>query len=178
MTPAQTKQQTTPVPIEHQATPEMEPQITDTSASKAETNHTLKPPVKVKQEISFRLHNGQTRSAEVLSRAGKKTGKFQNWYNIKYTHPSTIAGNTENIDLSAIKDLNIIDKTPIVPDNQTTDGVFITENLTYDDAKIRELQSWKENNVYEEVPYTKQKCISVRWICSLKQIQVYNQKRD
>ena len=71
--------------------------------------------------------------------------------------------------MSAIKDLSIINKTPIVPDNQTTDDVFITENLTYDDAKIRELQSWKENNVYEEVPYVKQKCISVRWICSLKQ---------
>ena len=72
-----------------------------------------------------------------LSQAGKKTGNFQNWYNIKYTHHSTIAGNTENIDLSAIKDLTIIDKTSTMPDNQTTDDIFIAENLTHDDAKIR-----------------------------------------
>ena len=38
----------------------------------------------------------------------------------------------------------------------------------FDTAKQQELQSWKDHNVYESVPFEKQRCISVRWVCSLK----------
>ena len=30
------------------------------------------------------------------------------------------------------------------------------------------MKSWEDHNVYEVVPYNNQKCISVRWVCSLK----------
>ena len=36
------------------------------------------------------------------------------------------------------------------------------------EAKMVELQSWKTNEVYEEVPCENQKCISVRWVCGMK----------
>ena len=38
----------------------------------------------------------------------------------------------------------------------------------FDTAKQQELQSWKDHYVYESVPFEKQRCISVRWVCSLK----------
>ena len=40
--------------------------------------------------------------------------------------------------------------------------------MDFSEAKMVELQSWKTNEVYEEVPYENQKCISVRWVCGMK----------
>ena len=37
-------------------------------------------------------------------------------------------------------------------------------------AKLAELQSWKESNVYIEVPYNGQNLASLRWVCTLKDI--------
>ena len=31
------------------------------------------------------------------------------------------------------------------------------------------MKSWEDHNVYEVVPYNNQTCISVRWVCSLKE---------
>ena len=35
-------------------------------------------------------------------------------------------------------------------------------------AKLEELNKWKQNNVYAQVPYTDQTCISVRWVSTEK----------
>ena len=35
-------------------------------------------------------------------------------------------------------------------------------------AKLKELQNWKEQQVYEEVEDCNQKCVSVRWVISPK----------
>ena len=36
-------------------------------------------------------------------------------------------------------------------------------------AKEKELKSWKDNDVYEVVPYSNKKCISVKWVCFVKE---------
>lgn len=36
-------------------------------------------------------------------------------------------------------------------------------------AKHAELSNWKQNNVFEEVKDEGQKCISTRWVCTLKE---------
>ncbi len=36
-------------------------------------------------------------------------------------------------------------------------------------AKNTELSTWKRNNVFEEVKDDGQKCISTRWVCTLKE---------
>ena len=42
-------------------------------------------------------------------------------------------------------------------------------SINYNDTKLAELKSWKQNNVYHEVSYEGQDLISLRWVCSLKQ---------
>ena len=37
-----------------------------------------------------------------------------------------------------------------------------------DEAKERELNNWKKNNVYEVLPFTGQKCVSTRWVFTEK----------
>ena len=37
-------------------------------------------------------------------------------------------------------------------------------------AKLKELENWKQNNVYEEVPSSNQKAISTRWVITPKEI--------
>ena len=44
----------------------------------------------------------------------------------------------------------------------------LTERICFDKAKSKELASWKEHDVFEEVNFTGQKCVSTRWICTLK----------
>ena len=43
------------------------------------------------------------------------------------------------------------------------------EDTTFNLAKTSELNSWKENKVYQEVKYNSQRCPSVRWVCTIKQ---------
>ena len=40
-----------------------------------------------------------------------------------------------------------------------TEEIFEIKDVDFSEAKMVELQSWKTNEVYEEVSYEKQKCI-------------------
>ena len=44
----------------------------------------------------------------------------------------------------------------------------MTENISYENAKQSELASWKDNNAYECVRYKDQRCLSLRWVFSIK----------
>ena len=44
------------------------------------------------------------------------------------------------------------------------------EDECFQAAKQTELSRWKQNNVYTELPYTGQKLISLKWVCSFKNI--------
>ncbi|CAC5364881.1 unnamed protein product [Mytilus coruscus] len=52
--------------------------------------------------------------------------------------------------------------------NANNEGQAENANNEEQEAKLKELISWKNNSVYEECTDTGQKCISTRWICSLK----------
>ena len=43
---------------------------------------------------------------------------------------------------------------------------LLTNSQTLNIAKEKELKSWEDNNDYEVVPYNN-KCLSVRWVCSI-----------
>ena len=71
---------------------------------------------------------------------------------------------TKNIDWKSIKSWKI--------DLTEFDRVFILQNNTNEkeikEAKVKELNSWKQNYVYEEVDHRNQKLISTRWVLSEK----------
>ena len=99
----------------------------------------------------------------MLGRAGKRTGKYKNWYNVRDSE-----GNVSAVDLTNVSDLKVTSETDSSDVNDTNDEVLQLQHDEFDTAKQQELQSWKDHNVYESVPFEKQRCISVRWVCSLK----------
>ena len=131
--------------------------------------------IKANQKITFQ-HEGQPCTATVISRARKGTGRYAKWFNIQYKTPDSQAGKTGSIDLAAVENLQIIEEN--IPNqskgnvmtvaDKVTDEIFELQHDQFDTAKQAELQSWKDHNVYEVVPHTQQKCMSLRWVCSLK----------
>ena len=59
---------------------------------------------------------------------------------------------------------------PIQSENieRNEDSIMIVDNEQFYKAKLEELQSWKNNEVYTEVENKGQKCVSTRWVCSMK----------
>ena len=86
-------------------------------------------------------------------------GKYKDWLNV-----ADEKGNIENIDWKSIKlwkrDLTESSRVFILQNNKN--GKEIKE------AKVKELNNWKQNDVYEEVDYKNQKLISTRWVLSEK----------
>ena len=131
--------------------------------------------IKANQKITFQ-HEGQQCTSTVMSRAGKGTGRYAKWFNIQYKTPDSQAGKTGSIDLAAVENLQIIEEN--IPNQSKGNGMTVADKVTdeifelqhdqFDTAKQAELQSWKDHNVYEVVPHTQQKCMSLRWVCSLK----------
>lgn len=47
--------------------------------------------------------------------------------------------------------------------------VWVTKDVSFDQAKHVEMKSWRDNNVFEELQDEGQRNISTRWICTLKE---------
>ena len=121
--------------------------------------------IKAGQVISYK-HNEDNRdvSAAVLGRAGKATGKHKTWFNLEYLTPQEITGVQQSVDLQQVQDLKLYEM------NHTNDdeNVLMFEDVNMEGAKAIELNNWKQNKVYEEVENHGQKCISTRWVYTLK----------
>lgn len=50
------------------------------------------------------------------------------------------------------------------------DDILIVNDDAFMQAKHTELNNWKRNDVFEEVKDEGQKCISTRWVCTLKEM--------
>ena len=99
-----------------------------------------------------------------LNRAGKATGKYNNWLNVK------------NID---------DDKEYSLDWNQVSEWQPIEHHVflgTYEDkfeeARVKELNNWKSMNVYQEVEDTGQPYISVRWVYKEKIVGEKTEKKS
>ena len=120
------------------------------------------------QQVRFKNANDQECVAKILSRAGKASGKYANTYNVEYSNPAGKCGETEYVDFDRMNEFEL------VSENIDADiDVLITtsnkpDDITYNDAKKAELQSWDDNNVYSCVKNTGQRCISTRWVNTLK----------
>ena len=118
--------------------------------------------------------SGNIYTGKIINRAGKVTGKNKTWFNLEFMEPDTVAGSKVSVDLSHMDNLQVLN----TPSNFTEHvdernyDVMIVKNVSFEDAKIAELDhvdSWKKNEVYERVEDNGQKCISSKWICTLKE---------
>ena len=107
------------------------------------------------------------KTAEVISRGGKQTGKYREWMNIAENGRDDVTG----IDFSNVDQWEIVaDKIPeevayivIVPKTEHEHQKIIG-------AKEKELNLWKEMDVYEDVEDKGQSRISTSWVVSQKVI--------
>ena len=113
------------------------------------------PRVGRRYEVSLKDTN-ERMNIKVLSRAGKSSGKYRNCFNYR---------NEENGDESWIDfELDVTEMREIEDEEVM---------ITYSDEKVmeakrKELKSWIDNGVFEEVEWEGQDTISTRWIVTEK----------
>ena len=96
----------------------------------------------------------------ILGRAGKVRGKNQNWMNLQYDYPESIAGTCASLDFSE-------HVTSWQPENDSCLITALGKSAFFDEMAL-ELENWKENDVYEVVPDRGQSLISCRWVLTEK----------
>ena len=116
---------------------------------------------KVKTYLEYQTPNSsEWAKVQVISRAGKVTGKYRNHFNIR---------NITNNSISCVDWDKDIHRWKYVENNEE---VLVGEHMIDDcevlDAKLEELGEWKANKVYEPVPFTGKKHISTRWVLTDK----------
>ena len=99
---------------------------------------------------------GEMLTGKILSRAGKSTGKYKNWFNVEKDD-----GTIQSIDLQ--QGLQNVEE--ISEDTELLVFFSSTEVMS---AKEKEIESWKGNSVYEEVENVGQTAISTRWVVTEK----------
>ena len=115
------------------------------------------------QHIIFKGDNGEERFGTIVSRAGKATGKYKDWYNVGYEDAHG-AMKTVSVDLKSVEGLEVVSL-----NSREQEDVMMMTNVVFEEAKKAELESWIKHKVYESKENTGQKSISTRWICTLKE---------
>ena len=124
------------------------------------------PQIKITEQPQLRHHikvkfneSDEWIPLHVISNAGKKSGKYSNWYNVQ---------NLKDNQLMSINWDQVDQWLPISDYNETFVSSQSHENSDILNAKITELNKWKENNVYTDIQYTNQHYLSLRWVNTTK----------
>ena len=99
------------------------------------------------------------KTVDVISRSGKATGKYRNFLNIKDKE-------TDQIKCIDWKE-EVKEWIPVNTEQVLMTGTKL-QDLSVAEAKLKELQKWKNYEVYEEIPNEGQRIISCRWVCTEK----------
>ena len=125
----------------------------------------------------------ETAEAIIVSRAGKvgkqKGGKHQSWYNLEFLAPEALAGTT-SIDFSrdvqhwepteerdggkqmSVSNVDHVASFESAEHTGTDSDDFLNE-------KFVEIQSWKDNDVFDELPFNESmKPLGTRWVLTVK----------
>ena len=124
-------------------------------------------------------------SATILSRGGKSKGKNNNWWNtissngekrainIKQMQSVSVSNNKNGTLLTSDQEdtpkpcLFTSDQENLytIPDEENVTDTFLSKEKEKDlDAKIKELASWKDQQVYSEIDDEGQETMSLRWV--------------
>ena len=123
--------------------------------------HSVKQIAPVKVKVGQRVRGilcdtGELLSGKLLSRAGKASGKYSNCFNMKKDD-----GSIGCVDVR--KDFSEFE---ILSDDVELVVLFNSDEVFQ--AKRKEIQSWHDNCVYDEVENVGQDVISVRWVVTEK----------
>ena len=117
---------------------------------------------KIKDYVEYKLFDSdEVSKSQILSRAGKVSGKYSNWFNIRDIVNDTIA----SIDWQ-----NVEKWKPISSEEVLISSHKDLSNFDFSTAKLEELQKCKSHNAYEIVDNENQEFITLRWVNTEKYI--------
>ena len=123
--------------------------------------------IKPGQKVTYKdQHTGNVVSAKVLGRAGKATGRNKDWFNLEYLEPEGIKGISQSVDLSQVDGLEVNSETET---EIVSEQVQIVGEMSWNNAKLDEIENWKKHDVFVEENDAGQKCVSTRWVCTMKE---------
>ena len=130
--------------------------------------------VKLKEGMMIKYKdtsNGRNKIVQLGKRAGKATGKYKGEWNVRSQQGVRSVVNFEkdvsNLEILGQQSSNEL--YAILTEELNLSETFIAYNKTeVTNAKIKELESWRQNDVYDEVPFENQQCISSKWVLKPK----------
>lgn len=134
-------------------------------SSSSNVNPVSVPSLKRNMGIKYAMSDnpGEWLTGRVVRRTGKASGKYKNFWEVETENGTKVEIDFEN-DLS--------DWEPLVERNHSAEEVLFVDGVSKAEllleAKAAEIQNWKDNNVYDVVPYVGQSCISTRWVITEK----------
>ena len=114
--------------------------------------------------VDFKVKNDDLTkySVKILGSGCKSTSKkYSNWLNVEYNSPEDFKGKSGCINWP--ETISQWSKCQGTDENEV-----LVINTEFEEAKIQELQDWKNNNVYTEVPLNGQEVITTRWVLTNK----------
>ena len=146
---------------------EAENEIGSETDSEAEENELIQegrnekdiPPRK--SLIEYKLE-GEWKSGKVMMKQPKRKGIYRNWVNIEGADEE-ICVNFDQVEDWRLLPINEINEEHIVYLSMEQENL-----LEVKEAKAKEIENMKNNDVYELVPFTGQKTISTKWIITEK----------
>lgn len=90
---------------------------------------------------------------------------------MEYSEPEEIAGSMGSINVQQINNLQVTPSEDAKSCTDRDERLVVKEDI-FSQAKQTELDNWKRNDVFKEEKDKGQKCISTRWVCTLKETPV------
>lgn len=129
-----------------------------------ETHRSMINPVQVKVNDVIRYKvNDEWVTGTIMGRAGKVTGKYKTWYNVRDGNNEDRSIDLGNIEWEMIHDTEINVTTVTASDKKTSQKTDIIV------AKENELDKLTQFNTYEEVEASGQEVLSTRWVITTKE---------
>ena len=136
-----------------------EENITNMEGTEIDREAVKSRPIKINDVIRYRVDN-EWITGTIMSRAGKATGKYETWYNIKNEN-----NEERSLDLGSLE-------WEMIPETETNMAA-VSDNMGSKDkdiimAKENELDKLAQFGTYEEVVNSGQKTLSTRWVITTK----------
>lgn len=125
--------------------------------------------LKTGDKIQYKIDN-EWKNAEITSRAGKATGKYVNWYNVKDSD-----GDTKSIDLEKLEWKPFSENEIIIEESDSSVVFSVKSDDNVSEivkAQQTELEKLTEFDTYEEVQDNGQNALSTRWVITNKDSKV------
>ena len=113
---------------------------------------------KMNRIVRYRVNDSdQWKKALIMSRGGRANGKYKFWLNVKHLEDDE----EKCIDWKSVKEWQDIEENVLAASDKLYD---------YEIAQERELDNWKQLDVYQEVEDNGQDFVTVKWVPSLKEV--------